>query len=397
VEPLYTPEQLAGVEAYHTPLYVLGAVDAVVTPLLLAAMVVWLTRPLWAFSQDLGERLERRLERTRGLGLSARLGARLWGGPGWAGALLFALIFFELFGLTGLPVEVYLGYVHERAHGLSSERPAVFAMDLLKSKAVFAVAIGSLVFGLYGLARRTTHWWWLLGVSASALMLASVALDPFRARLYVDQAPLEAGPLRERITALMRQAGIDFRDVLVEQTSSRTVRVQAYFAGAGPTRTIVLNDSLLKALTRDEVLAAVAHEAGHVDEPRWRGRIASAAVLLAFLGLLERLFRRSAARRWFGIEARADVRTLPVVALLFTVAMLVSEPVSAAVSREREYAADRYAVALTKDVAAFRSMLRKAARVNKMDPSPPRWVVLRGWSHPPIMDRLAALEPSLAQ
>jgi STE24 endopeptidase len=40
-------------------------------------------------------------------------------------------------------------------------------------------------------------------------------------------------------------------------------------------------------------------------------------------------------------------------------------------------------------------MLRKAARVNKMDPSPPRWVVLRSWSHPPIMDRLAALEPSV--
>ncbi|MDX2014858.1 MAG: M48 family metalloprotease [Myxococcaceae bacterium] len=395
MEPIYTPEQLAEVKAYHEPRYLVSAVDFFVTPLVLTAMVVFVTRPLWGFSSRLGERFEAWSVGAPVVRALSRVGSLLWRGPGWAGSLLFALLFFELFSLTDLPTEIGLGYFHEHAHGLSRTTPGVFAVDLFKAKLVFALAIGSLVFGLYGLARRTPQWWWLLGVSASVLMLGSAAIDPYRARLYVQQTPLEAGPLRERITALMGQAGIDFQDVLVDQTSSRTVRVQAYFAGAGPTRTIVLNDSLVKELTTDEVLAAVAHEAGHVNEPRWRGRVASAVVLVGFLGLLEALFRRSASRRWFGIEARADVRTLPVIALLFTLAMMASGPVSAAVSREREYAADRYAVALTKDVAAFRSMLRKAARVNKMDPSPPRWVVLRSWSHPPITDRLEALESVL--
>ncbi|MCU0697624.1 MAG: M48 family metalloprotease [Myxococcaceae bacterium] len=395
MDPIYTPEQLAEVKAYHEPRYLVSAVDFVFTPLVLTAMVLFVTRPLWRLSSRLGERFEAWSGGVPGVRALARVGGVLWRGAGWAGALLFALLFFELFSLTDLPTEIGLGYFHEHAHGLSRTTPGVFAMDLLKAKVLFALAIGSLVFGLYGLARRTAHWWWLLGVSASVLMLGSSALDPYRARLYVEQTPLEAGPLRERITALMAQAGIDFQDVLVDQTSTRTVRVQAYFAGAGPTRTIVLNDSLVKELSTDEVLAAVAHEAGHVNEPRWRGRVASAVVLVGFLALIEWLFRRSASRRWFGIEARADVRTLPVIALVFTLAMMASGPVSAAVSREREYAADRYAVELTKDVAAFRSMLRKAARVNKMDPSPPRWVVLRSWSHPPITDRLEALESVL--
>jgi STE24 endopeptidase len=372
-----------------------GAVDFVLTPVVLATMVVFATRPLWRLSSALGARFEQWASGVPGVRALASVGAVLWQGPGWAGALVFALLFFELFGLTDLPTEIYLGYFHEHSHGLSRTTPGVFVTDLLKAKVMFAVAIGSLVFGLYGLARRTRHWWWLLGVTAAVLMLGSSAIDPYRARLYVDQTPLEPGELRERITSLMAKADIDFQDVLVEHTSSRTVRVQAYFAGAGPTRTIVLNDSLLKELTTDEILAAVAHEAGHVNEPRWRGRVASGVVLVAFLGFLEWLFRRAAARRWFGLEARADVRTLPVIALVFTLAMMASGPLSAAVSREREYAADRYALALTKDVAAFRSMLRKAARVNKMDPSPPRWVVLRSWSHPPITDRLLALESSV--
>lgn len=385
MEPLYTAEQLAELEAYHHPRYVASAVDFVLTPLVLAIMVRWATRPLWRVSERAGARLERLGPRPFAV-LS-----RLWGGPGWAAGLVFALLFFGAYGLLDLPLEIGFGYFHEHAHGLSRASPAVFVVDLLKGKALFAGAVGALVFGLFGLARRTRHWWWLLGVTASALMLVSTAIDPYRSRLYVDQTPLPEGPLREAISALMAKAGIDFRDVLVEHTASRTVRVQAYFAGTGPTRTIVLNDSLLEALNEAEILATVAHEAGHVDEARWPARLASTLALIGFLCLVERVFRRAAERGWFGITERADVRTLPVIVLIFTLGLMVGNPVSGAVSREREYAADRYALALTGDAAAFKSMLRKAARTNKMNPNPPRWVVLRGMSHPPIGERLAAI------
>jgi len=49
--------------------------------------------------------------------------------------------------------------------------------------------------------------------------------------------------------------------------------------------------------------------------------------------------------------------------------------------------------AIDKDPAAFRRMLVKAARVNKMDPDPPHWAVLKGHSHPPLSERLAAVPP----
>ncbi|MBE2250357.1 MAG: M48 family metalloprotease [Myxococcus sp.] len=383
MEPLYTAEQLAEVKAYHQPRYVASFVDFVLTPLVLALMVRFATRPLWRLSERVGGAVDR---------LGLKLPTRLWGGTGWAAALAFATLFFGAYGLLDVPLEIGFGYFHEHAYGLSRTSPAVFIVDFLKGKLLFAGAVGALVFGLFGLARRTRHWWWLLGVTASVLMLLSTAIDPYRSRVYVEQTPLTEGSLRERITSLMAKADIDFRDVLVEHTASRSVRLQAYFAGSGPTRTIVLNDALLAALTEDEVLASVAHEAGHVNEPRWPGRLASSGVLVAFLFAVERLFRRAVARGWFGITERADVRTLPVIVLTFTLGLMLGNPVSGAVSREREYAADRYGVALTQDVGAFRAMLVKAARTNKMDPDPPRWAVLRGMSHPPIGERIAALE-----
>lgn len=385
MEPIYTAEQLAEVKAYHQPRYVVSFIDFLVTPLVLLVMVRFATRPMWRVAERAGARIE-------AWGVApVKVATKLWNGSGWAAALVFALLFFGLYTLLDLPADIWFGYFHEHAYKLSRASPLVFVTDMLKGKLLFAAAVGSLVFGLFGLARRTERWWWLLGVTASALMLVSTAIDPYRNRLYVDQTPLPAGSLRERITGLMAKADIDFRDVLVEHTASRTVRLQAYFAGTGPTRTIVLNDSLLAGLSEDEILASVAHEAGHVNEPRWPGRLASALVLIGFLFLVERLFRVAAARQWFGITERADVRTLPLVVLGFTLGLMLGNPVSGAISREREYAADRYALTLTHDPEAFRAMLVKAARTNKMDPEPPRWAVWRGMSHPPIGERVAAV------
>jgi STE24 endopeptidase len=391
---IFSAAELAEINAYHAPVYLHAALDSVLWPLALVLMVRFVPRPLGRLADAQALRLDTRAPwlRTAPVVLVvARVGDRMWGGPGWGAALLFGFILFEGFTLIDLPVDIYFGFFREHEYGMSRETAGQFAWDWLKGNTLMAVAVAALAFGLFGLARRLTAWWWVMGLVASVAMTASSALDPYRARLYVDQTPLPQGELRDRIVALMEKAGIDFQDILVDKTSARTVRLQAYFAGSGPTRTINLNDSLLSALTTDEILAVVGHEAGHVGESRWPARVGSALALLLFLGLVELVFRTSAKRHWFGVDARADIRTLPLILLVFDLSMTAAGPVSAALSREREYEADRYAVALTHRPDAFRSMLVKAARLNKMDPSPPQWLVLKGLSHPPIGERIEAV------
>jgi STE24 endopeptidase len=378
LEPIFTAQQLAEVRAYHWPGYVYTALDLALWPFVLAAIARWLTRPLYSLATRLTARWR------------SKVLERVWRGPGWAPAIVFAVLLFTLFALLDLPSDVWFGYVREHEFGLSSAPVSVFVGDFLKGLAKLLFAVTALGLGLFGLARRLKSWWWVMGLVASIAMLASALVDPYRSRLYVDQAPLVEGPLRERITALMKQANIDFSDVLVEQTASRTVRLQAYFAGSGPTRTIVLNDSLVQQLAVDEVLAAVAHEAGHVHESRWPGRVMAVAALFLFLWVVEWLFRRSAKQGWFGITERGDVRVLAIILLVFDVSMTLGAPVSAWASRRAESAADQYALALTHDPAAFRSMLVKAARINKMDPEPPWWVKWQ-LSHPAMGERIAAI------
>ena len=377
-DPIFTPAELAEIHAYHRPYYVWAAVNFFVNVGVSVLMLRFLVRPLYA-----------RCERVK---IPSKVLARMWRGDSWAAALIFSSAYHAIGTLLYLPADLYFEFVHEQAYGMSNYTAANYAIDSVKQFGIVVWAMSAVTFGLLGLARRVRLWWALLGAIGAVLMLFSAALDPYRARIYFEQKPLPAGELRDRITALMAKAQIDFRDVLVEDNDRTTVRLQAYFAGRGPTRTIVLNEALLKNLTPEEILAAVAHEAGHVHEPRWPAMIASSLALIAFLFGVDRVLRWVQRRGWWGVTEYADVRALPLVLLVFALCSAAVAPFSAAVSRERERKADVYGLELTRNADAFTAMLVKAARVNKMDPDPPYWLVLKGRSHPPVRERLELVE-----
>ena len=72
-----------------------------------------------------------------------------------------------------------------------------------------------------------------------------------------------------------------------------------------------------------------------------------------------------------------------------TVFMLLLSPLQNAISRHYERQCDRYALARTKNHAAYRSAFLKLARLNKADTEPNPIEVFLLHSHPPITERLA--------
>ena len=376
---LFTAQELETIRAYHQPHYVASAFNVFVWPVVMMLGVVVLTRPLHALAVRLTSRVR------------SPVLARVWGDDTWSAALAFALLYFGVFALLDLPFEVWFGFLREREFGMSSESFGSWLFDLAKGQLFLVLGVSALTFGVFGIARRSRHWWWWVGATAVVLMVGTSLVEPWRARLYVDQRSLEAGPLRTRLEALLAATKVEYSDIFVVDTSAKTVRVQAAFAGTGPTRTILLTDTLLASMTEEEITAAVAHEAGHISEARWPGRVLTALAVVLLLGLVEWAFRRSSQRHWFGIEARADVRMLPLLVLVFDLAVSLGAPFSAAVSRQRELEADRFALRHVSGTA-MHSLLVKLARINKLDPTPPTWFVLAGMTHPPLLERLAAVQ-----
>lgn len=388
----FSPAELAEIRAYQWPRQAWFALSGPVELALSLAWLAWMVRPLYAAAERHAAWLSARVDRVMPGAALGRVMERLWRGPGWGSALLFALYDLLLFRAPFLPAEWYLGFAHEHAFGLSTQTAGGFAWDLVKGTSVQVLFTALLVFGLYGLARRTPRWWLLLGLPSALLLLGAAALDPYRSALYFTNDPLARGPVRDAVEDILSRARVAHADVVVEHTGKATRKLQAYFAGQGPTRRVVLNDALLEQLAPEEISAAVAHEAGHIHESRWPARVASSVAVLAFLWLVAQLQRAAASRGAWGMRESADVRGFPAVTTLLLLLTLVTGPVSAWMGRRGELEADRYALELTRRPEAFSSMLVKAARLNKMDPDPPRWLVWSGMSHPPISERLAAVE-----
>jgi len=203
--------------------------------------------------------------------------------------------------------------------------------------------------------------------------------------------PMADGPLRRELIALADRDGVPVRDVLVADASRRTRAVNAYVSGFGPTRRIVVYDTMLTEATPDEVVSVVAHELGHARDNdvltgTALGALGTAAgvIVLYLLGFWPWLLRLA------GVSSIGEPRAVGLVVAVAALAGLVGGPAQAFVSRRIEARADAHALALTGDPATFEAMQRRLGTVNLSDPDPPTWEYLMSASHPSTVERMAA-------
>ncbi|WP_430496672.1 M48 family metalloprotease [Micromonospora trifolii] len=332
------------------------------------------------------------------LGLTP-LGSRLvelvgrpFGGHWAAQAVLGGLAVVLVADLVTLPFAAWRQSVLTR-YGLSTNGWSGWAIDLLKSYAVSAVIGAVALFGFYAVIRLAPRWWWAFGAAGAAVLvvLLSFVLPVLVEPVFNRFTPMEQSPLRTELMSMAARDGVPVRDVLVADASRRTRAVNAYVSGLGPTRRVVVYDTLLREATPAEVTAVVAHELGHAkDSDVAAGTLtgalgaAAAVVALYLLGSWGPLLRLA------GVDSVAQPRAFPLLVALVAVAGLVAAPVQALMSRRVEARADAHALALTNDPESFESMQRRLGSVNLGDPDPPRWEYLYSASHPSTVERMAA-------
>jgi STE24 endopeptidase len=308
-----------------------------------------------------------------------------------ARAALLAVALVALSSIATLPLAFVRGYVIEHAWGLSTQGLAGWSTDRLRSLAVGAVVSAVAAVAFFAVVRWQPRTWWLWGWGAFTLLTAVfVFLWPVVvAPLFNRFTPLDDASLGEDIRALGRRAGVPVDDVLVADASRRTTAENAYVAGLGGTKRIVLYDTLLEAGAERETLYVVGHELGHEAESHvLKGVALSSAGLLVGFALLAWLARSDRVLIEMGARGIGDVRALPALLLFTTVAGLLMLPAESAISRAFERRADALAVALTGDRDAAVRVLRRLGLSNIADLAPPPLAVALLYSHPPIPERI---------
>lgn len=285
------------------------------------------------------------------------------------------------------PLRWSIGWRHAGEFGFRTSSPTRFVLEALGEVALETALWATGVALLLWLVRRRPRDWVAVGtVLGTTATLVLVLVAP----LVVTELLLRPEPLADRSLAARLEPVLDSSTVAastieVGAASVRTTRVNAFVTGVGPSRRVVLYDTLLDR-PADHVEAVVAHELAHEEH-----RDVERAVLASALGVAGLLITVALARRW---AVRRALRPSPAVAGaavagVVVVFQLATSPLVAWDSRRAEAAADHRALELTRDPAAVVSLHRGFVVADLADPTPPAWVRFRR-SHPTSDQRIRA-------
>jgi STE24 endopeptidase len=314
-------------------------------------------------------------------------------GDHWLARAVFGGLLVILAGeLLTLPFAAWRHTIVVR-YGISTQSWGAWGADLLKSFAVSMVLGGLALAGFFAVTHFAPRWWWAFGAAGAAglVVLLSFVLPVVVEPIFNKFTPMPDGPLRAELIALAGRDGVPVKDVLVADASRRTRAVNAYVSGLGPTRRIVVYDTMLTEATPDEVVSVAAHELGHAkDGDVLTGTIlgglgAALAVIAVYL-----IGSWSWPLRLAGVDSIGEPRAIGLLLALAAIAGLLAGPGQAFVSRNIEARADQHALDLTGDPQTFEAMQRRLGSVNLSDPDPPTWEFLMFASHPSTVQRMAA-------
>lgn len=308
---------------------------------------------------------------------------------------LFAVILLEV--IVSTVISCIFSYIStmkiEEKYGFNRSSMKTFVFDKIRGLLIdmlLSLGITSILWGLY-----TAMGDWIILLFAIAIFVITLVISflyPILSRIGNTFTPLADGELKTRLMELLTKHGYTVKAIEVMDASRRTTKLNAYFTGFGKLKTIVLYDNLVNTMTTEEICAVFAHELGHgLHKDVLKSQLLNFGNLLIMSLIVWVAVKMPELHTAFGFEGV----NFGFAYILLSAGLGVIQPFTSlfinAHSRRAEYRADAQAVQEGyKD--AMITALKKLAKENFAHLSPSKINVLLEYSHPPLGDRIAAIE-----
>lgn len=323
--------------------------------------------------------------------------AALAGGSVYGGAILVLLLSQVVSMIAGIPLEYYDTMKIEEKYGFNRSSKKTFFMDQVKNFIISLILVGGLMCLFIAIHQGLGDMVLVLFAVLAFLIVMLIAfLYPVFSRVFNRFTPLEDKELKAKLISLLEKNGYQVRDIKVMDASKRSTKSNAYFSGFGKMKTIVLYDTLLASATADEICAIFAHEMGHGLHKDTLKNQALSLLNICLLALLLWLTVRT--ESIYGFFGFASVNYGLAFLLMMEVEMALISPLLGLLtnwhSRRAEYRADAQAVKEGYGPALI-SGLKKLSKENFSNLSPSPLLVKLTYSHPPLSERIAAIEKEM--
>ena len=323
-----------------------------------------------------------------------------------AGSLL-VLLFYCIVFLVDVPFSLFKQFVIEERYGFNKMTFRLWLTDLAKNTALSGILIFPIIYLVLFLITNRMEigalWWILLWALVVLLSVSFMIIFPLIiAPIFNKFSPIENGLLKERLEKLLTRCKFKSKGLFTMDGSKRSSHGNAYFAGIGGAKRIVLFDTLIEKLNEKEIEAVLAHEVGHYKCGHIPSRLLISALMsfgfFFFLGLFidEQLFFLS-----FGISIETTnlIENSGILSASFFIvffyilpnALFPLRPFTAILSRKHEFEADSYA-AENAEASQLISALIKLYKENSAPVITNKWFSLFYDSHPNALARIDALE-----
>ncbi|MDD3067839.1 MAG: M48 family metallopeptidase [Acholeplasmataceae bacterium] len=307
---------------------------------------------------------------------------------------LFAFYLFNL--IINLPFRYYRIFVIEEKFGFNKTTKKIFFVDLIKSVMLVVVLGGGLIalLNVLYLSFIDNILLFILGALIFILIIQifSFLLNGFIVRIFNKLTPIEEGSLKDKIDTLASKLGFKITRIFVMDASRRSTKLNAFFTGIGKTKEVVLFDTLIEKMTEDEVISVLAHELGHAthkDAPKMLLRnIIMFSIYAVALGLTLTIPSFSTS---FGLTDIHFGFTLILMTIILGPIDIIYGIISNLYMRKAEYKADAFAKAHTSKETMM-SALKTLVKEDFTNLTPHPLYVFIHYSHPPMSERLKALE-----
>ena len=314
-----------------------------------------------------------------------------------ANQIVIALIFFGILGLAmdivNTPFSLYDTFVIEEKYGFNKTTLKTFFLDKVKGW-MLSLIIGGGLFALiiwFYMLTGKMFWiyTWLLisGFMVFMTMFYSTLIVP----LFNKQTPLEDGELKTAIRNFAEKVGFKLDNIYVIDGSKRSTKANAYFSGLGAKKRIVLFDTLIEDLDKDEIVGVLAHEIGHYKKKHTKkGIIISVLQTGLTLYILSLLIDNPELSKALGAEQTGFHLGLIAFGILYSPVSTVLGLGMNIFSRKNEFEADAFAGKHYSEESLM-TALKKLSVKNLSNLRPHPAVVFFHYSHPPLLKRLERL------
>lgn len=311
--------------------------------------------------------------------------------------LIISLSFFGIiyFGndLLSIPFSIYHTFIIEEKFGFNKTTKKTYIIDKLKSWLLTILFGGGILsFIILQFESVGQNFWIVAWIFISVLTLLINGLyAQIIVPLFNKQTKLEDGELKSEIEKYSKKVGFNLSNIFVIDGSKRSTKANAYFSGFGKQKRVTLYDTLINKLTKNQIVAVIAHEIGHYKKNHiifnLLFSIIQSGLMLYILSLLIYMPIFSEA---LNIENHSFHIALITFSILYTPISEISSLIFNLFSRKFEYEADEYA-----DKSFDGKYLIEALKVLTKDSlsnlTPHPKYVWWHYSHPTLLERINQL------